>query len=219
MRAMSWRMAAIATIGIAVGATAAAQRAPTQIDIAAMPVGQPPPGFAFDRTGNGAPADWRVVADPSAPAGKVIAQVSNDTTDYRFPLAIYQPIAARNVDVTLRFKPVTGRVDQAGGIAVRVRDAGNYYVARANALEDNVNLYRVVNGRRSEIKGIDTKVATGQWHTLRLRTEGDRLTVVFDDKPVLAAEDTTFADAGRVGLWTKADSVTHFDAITIAPLD
>ena len=112
-----------------------------------------------------------------------------------------------------------GTIDQAGGIAVRLASADNYYVVRANALEDNVNFYRVVNGRRSQIKGVRTKVASNQWHTLGLRAEGDRFTVSFDGKPLFTAEDSTFADAGKVALWTKADSVTHFDAISITPLD
>jgi hypothetical protein len=197
----------------------AAEKAATQIDIAAMTPGAEPPGFTFARTGNGAAAQWRVVADATAAAGKVIAQISNDTTDYRFPLAVYQQISARNVDVVVRFKSVAGRVDQAGGIAVRQTTPDDYYVVRANALEDNVNLYRVVKGRRSQIKGADAKVAGNQWHTLGLRAEGNRFTVSLDGKALFTAEDNTFTDAGKVALWTKADSVTHFDAISITPLD
>jgi hypothetical protein len=196
-----------------------AQKVQTQIDIAAMPPGIAPEGFSFARTGSGAAAEWQVVADPSAATQKAIAQLSKDTTDYRFPLAIYQPVATKNVDVVVRFKPVAGRIDQAAGIAVRLASPDDYYVVRANALEDNVNFYRVVKGRRSEIKGFDAKVATGQWHTLGLRAEGDRFTVSFDGKTLFTTEDKTFADAGKVALWTKADSVTHFDAIAITPLD
>ena len=196
-----------------------AQKPATRVDIAAMPVGSEPAGFDFARTGAGAAAAWRVVADPTAGGGKAIAQTSADTTNYRFPLAVYQPIAARNVDVVLRFKPVAGTVDQAGGIAIRLTSPGDYYVVRANALEDNVNFYRVANGRRSEIKGIDAKVASGEWHTLGLRAEGERFTVSFDGRPLFSAEDKTFAEAGRVALWTKADSVTYFEAIAITPLD
>jgi hypothetical protein len=196
-----------------------ARSAATQIDIAAMPPEAPPPGFSFWRTGNGAAAEWRVVVDPSGAGKRAIAQVGRDTTDYRFPLAVYQAISATNVDVVVRFKPVAGSVDQAGGIAVRLTTPDDYYVVRANALEDNVNFYRVVNGRRQEIKGFDTKVAGDQWHALGLRAEGDRFTVSFDGKPLFTAEDKTFGSAGKVALWTKADSVTHFDAISITPLD
>jgi hypothetical protein len=196
-----------------------AQRATTQINIAGMPPGTAPPGFSFGRTGSGAAGDWRVVADPSAAGQKAIAQTSTDTTDYRFPLAIYQPVSARNVDVVVRFKPVGGTVDQAGGIAVRLTTPDDYYVVRANALEDNVRFYRVVNGRRQQIQGANLKVTANQWHTLGLRAEGDRFTASFDGKPLFTAEDKTFANPGKVALWTKADSVTHFDKISITPLD
>ena len=196
-----------------------AQKVQTQVDIAAMQPGVAPPGFTFWRTGNGAAAEWQVVADPSASAQKAIAQLSNDTTDYRFPLAVYQPISAKNVDVVVRFKAVAGTIDQAGGIAIRLTSPDGYYVVRANSLEDNVNLYGVVKGRRSQIRGADIKVAGNQWHTLGLRAVGDRFTVSFDGKMLFTAEDKTFANAGKVALWTKADSVTHFDTIAITPLD
>jgi glycosyl hydrolase family 59 (putative galactocerebrosidase) len=199
--------------------TADAQKSVTQVDIAAMQPGPEPPGFTFWRTGQGAAAEWRVVADPTATAQKAIAQTSTDRTDYRFPLAVYQPVSAKNVDVTVRFKPVAGKVDEAGGIAVRLTTSDDYYVVRANALEDNVNFYRVVKGRRSQIKGANTKVTGNQWHTLGLRADGNKFTISFDGKPLFTAEDKTFADAGKVALWTKADSVTHFDAISITPLD
>jgi hypothetical protein len=202
-----------------VPAISEAQKVQTQIDIAAMPLEAAPPGFTFWRTGSGAPAEWRVVVDPSAALKKAIAQVSKDTTDYRFPLAVYLPISAKNLDVVVRFKPVAGTVDQAGGIAVRLTTPDDYYVVRANALEDNVRFYRVVKGRREELKGSNTKVAGNQWHTLGLRAEGDRFTVSFDGKPLFTAEDKTFGNDGKVALWTKADSVTYFDTISITPLD
>ena len=196
-----------------------AQKPATRIDIAAMQPGQAPPSFAFARTGSGAAAQWQVVADPSAGAQKAIAQLSADPTNYRFPLAIYQPISAKNVDVAMRFKSIAGTLDRAGGIAIRLTSPDDYYVVRANALEDNVNFYRVVKGRRTEIKGVDVKVAGNQWHTLGLRAEGARFLVSFDGNPLFTAEDETFAGAGKVALWTKADSVTHFEAISITPLE
>ena len=116
----------------------------------------------------------------SVAGGRVLAQTSSDQTDYRFPLAIYDRVNARNVEVTVRFKPVAGRIDRAGGIAVRLADADNYYVVRANALEDNVNFYRVVQGSRREIHGVGAKVTSDQWHTLSIKAEGDRFTIGFD---------------------------------------
>jgi hypothetical protein len=183
-----------------------------------MPTGAAPPSFSFGHTGHGERVEWQVVADPSAAGQKAIAQTSKDKTDYHFPLAIYQPISAKNVEVTLRFKTVAGTVDQAGGIAVRLSTPDDYYVVRANALEDNVRFYRVVKGRREQLESANSKVSSGQWHTLGLRAEGDRFTVSFDGRPAFTAEDKTFAEAGKVALWTKADSVTHFDTIAITPV-
>lgn len=190
-----------------------------EVDLSRYPVGPVPPEFLTSwRTGRGAVGDWRVVEDAGASQGKVIAQLSTDPTDYRFPLAVYEPLSAQDVEASVRFKAVSGRVDRAGGLAVRLRDAGNYYVARANALEDNVRLYRVVDGDRQQIAGASVRVSSGEWHTLALRAEGDRLSVSFDGKPLLAHRDHTFTGSGKVALWTKADSVTHFDRLTIRPL-
>src|SRR6516162_1053149 len=190
-----------------------------QVDLAAMKAAIAPADFAFSRTGSGDIGEWRVIDEPTASTRRVIAQISTDTTDYRFPLAVFQRVSAKNVDVKVRFKPVGGKVDQAGGIVVRLTTPDDYYIARANALEDNVRFYRVVKGKREQLKGANIKVATNEWHTLELRAEGDQFTVSFDGKQLYTAEDDTFAGAGRVGLWTKADSVTYFDAIAITPLD
>ena len=119
-----------------------------------------PEGFVAARTGKGAPAEWKVRDDPTANGGRVLEQTSSDRTDYRFPLAIYQGVSAANLEVTVRFKAGAGQVDRAGGIAVRLSDPDNYYVVRANALEGNVNLYRVVKGVRSQIQGFRTKVSS-----------------------------------------------------------
>jgi hypothetical protein len=159
-----------------------------------------------------------VGADTTATGGHAIEQTSTERTDYRFPLAIYQPVSAGNVDLTVRFKPVAGKVDQAGGIAVRLADADNYYVVRANALEDNVRFYRVVKGQREQLEGANVKVTPNQWHQLGLRAEGERFTITFDGKPLFTATNRTFAGAGKIALWTKADSVTRFDRIEIKPL-
>ena len=188
------------------------------IAIDKMDAGSPPTGFTFARSGSGPDGEWSVVADPSAPAGRVIEQTSTDRTDYRFPLAIHAGFSAANVAVELRFKAVAGKIDQAGGIAVRLHDPDNYYVVRANAMEDNVRFYRVVKGRREQLKGADLRVTANEWHTLGLRAEGERFTVTYDGKPLFTATDSTFAEAGGVALWTKADSVTRFDQIAIKPL-
>jgi Galactocerebrosidase, C-terminal lectin domain len=187
------------------------------VDLKGLPPGPLPDSFTTARTGQGAPSTWLVQEDTSVPAGRVITQTSNDKTDYRFPLAIYQPFSGADVEVTVRFKAVGGSIDRAGGVVVRLIHANNYYVLRANALEDNVNFYHVVQGVRRQIKGAAAKVSSGQWHSLTLKAEGDQFIATFDSKPILAAKDHTFPGAGKVALWTKADSVTSFDAFTIHP--
>jgi hypothetical protein len=184
-----------------------------------MDLGEQPEDFDVRRTGEGGPAKWVLVKDPTAMNGRAIEQTSTDTTHYRFPLAIYKPKSARNIEVALRFKPLSGKVDQAGGIAIRLTDPDNYYVVRANALEDNVRFYRMVKGRREQIAGVDTRVSSNEWHQLGIRAEADRFTVMFDDKTVFTATDATFDTAGKVALWTKADSVTRFDSFMMMPLD
>jgi hypothetical protein len=191
------------------------QSAATVVAIATMDVGSAPADFKFVRTGQGGPGKWTVVRDVTSFSGRVIEQSSADQTDYRFPLAIYDQVVSRNVDVSIRFKPVAGSVDRAGGIAVRVLDEDNYYVVRANALEDNVRFYRVVKGRREQIGGKDTKVASGAWHSLGLKAQDDRFTIKFDGKTLFTVSDKTLAAAGKIALWTKSDSVTRFDQIAI----
>jgi len=201
--------------------TAASTRAETGADMIAidqMTTGLPPAAFSSARTGQGGPAQWVVNADTGASAGRVIEQISSDRTDYRFPLAVYDAISAANVEVTLRFKAVAGKVDQAAGIAVRLRDADNYYVARANALEDNVRFYRVVKGRREQLEGAYLKVTSNEWHSLGVRAEGDRFTVSYDGKVLFTTTDGTFTEAGKIALWTKSDSITRFEGIMITRL-
>jgi len=188
------------------------------ITIEKAKAGAPPADFDFARTGQGGPAQWAVVADTTAATGAAIEQTSTDRTDYRFPLAIHKPVSTRNVEVTLRFKAMAGAVDRAGGIAVRLTDPDNYYVVRANALEDNVRFYRMVKGRREQLEGANLKVTSNEWHTLAIKAEGERFTIIYDGKPLFTAADRTFDGAGKVALWTKSDSVTRFDRIEIKPL-
>jgi hypothetical protein len=188
------------------------------IAIDRMKLGSPPAGFTFARTGRGEDGAWSVVEDKTAQAGQAIEQTSADRTDYRFPLAIPDSFSAADVAVELRFKAVGGKIDQAGGIAVRLEDADNYYVARANALEDNVRFYRVVGGRREQLEGANLRVTANEWHMLGLRAEGERFTVSYDGRALFSVTDKTFTEAGGVALWTKADSVTRFDQVRITPL-
>ncbi|MFI5001743.1 MAG: hypothetical protein ACHQK9_17825 [Reyranellales bacterium] len=188
----------------------------TRIDFENAAAGSLPAGITVALTGSGGPVKWAILEDPTAPAGaKVLAQTSTDKTDYRFPLAIFDAPIAANLDVSVKFKPVAGEVDRAAGIAVRLKDRDNYYVVRANALENNVRLYRMVGGRRSQVAGVSTKVPSGVWQELHLKVEANRFEVFLDGKSLYTASDATFAGAGRVALWTKADSVTYFDDLRI----
>jgi hypothetical protein len=191
---------------------------PIRIDFNAFATGQPPPGFSAEVTGPGAPGVWVLREDAEA-GGKILVQTSTDKTSSRFPLCVYAGLLTHNAVVSVRFKALAGTVDQAAGLVARFRDKDNYYVVRANALEDNVRLYRVVDGKREQFAGADVKVAAGVWHTLRLSLKRYDFEVWLDGQRLFAARDMTHEEAGEVGLWTKADSVTAFADFTIEESD
>jgi hypothetical protein len=175
-----------------------------------LKAGAPPPGWTATKTGKGN-AKWEVVADDSAPSKPNVLKQSGEAT---YPVCFKNDTNFKDGFVEVKFKPVSGKEDQAAGVIWRCKDADNYYIARANALEDNVTIYHTIKGKRVSFKNIDTKVASGVWHTLRVEFEGGRFSVIFDGKKVIEATDDSFADAGKVGVWTKADSVTLFDDFT-----
>ena len=180
--------------------------------------GKAPAHFRSARTGQGAEGTWAVKEDPTAPSKpNVLAQTSTDDTDYRFPLAILEEGSFQDVVVSVKFKAVSGKVDQAGGIVFRYQDPNNYYVVRANALEDNYRLYHVVAGRRRQFAGTNFRVTPNQWHTLRVEVVGKQIKCYYDGALKITATDDTFKGPGKVGLWTKADSVTYFDNFEVAP--
>jgi Domain of Unknown Function (DUF1080) len=186
------------------------------LDFEASVVGTLPAGFSSAVTGGGGPASWTVVEDVTAPSGgKVLAQTSTDKTSFRFPLCVYDGFTAPDVTVSVRFKPVSGTVDQAAGLVARYRDKDNYYVVRANALENNVRLYKVERGNRKQFAAANVKVPSGEWQTLALKVKGAHFRVIFNDVLLFEADDGTFKNAGKVGLWTKADSVTSFDDLRV----
>jgi Domain of Unknown Function (DUF1080) len=208
-------LSALMVFGCSEAAEAGAREAIT-FDFDSTAVGELPAGFSTAVTGGGGPAAWRVVEDASAPSGgKVLAQTSTDKTSARFPLCLYEGLTAADVEVSVRFKPVSGTVDQAAGLVARYRDRNNYYIVRANALEHNVRLYKVERGKRQQFAGVDVKVPANQWQTLTLEVKGTHSRVFLNDTLLFEADDRTFRDAGKVGLWTKADSVTSFDDLTV----
>jgi hypothetical protein len=179
----------------------------------------PPAGFSFGRTGSGKEGRWVVVAAGDAPSKpNVLAQLDADATDYRFPVAVVSASSFKDVKLSVSCKPISGKVDQGCGLVWRYKDASNYYVTRANALEDNVRLYHVKDGQRRQFASWSGKVASGAWHKLRVEARGDRFVVFFDEKKIMEEKDATFPDAGQIGLWTKADSVIQFDDLSATAL-
>ncbi len=180
--------------------------------------GNLPSNFISARTGGGEMGTWTVLSDGTTSSKpNVLAQTSTDRTDYRFPLAVLNDGVFKDLELSVRFKPVSGNVDEAGGLVFRYRDEDNYYVLRANALEDNCNLYHVINGQRRQFAGANVTVTPRQWHELKVVAIGNQFTCFLDGKQVIQATDDTFKEAGRVGMWTKADSVTYFDDFTVTP--
>ena len=206
---------------VAFGTTMVVQGASRKVDFSDDAVGQPPKGFEFGHTAKaGAPGKWIVEAEG---ANKYLAQLDADSTRTRFPVAVLSDISAADVDLSVRFRPVSGRVDQAAGLVWRYRDQDNYYIVRANALEDNVVLYKVENGTRTDLPvkgegrtyGKKSDVPAGQWSTLRVVATGRLFEVYFNGSKLYEVDDATFSQPGKVGVWTKADSVTQFDDLTI----
>src|SRR5262245_37319497 len=175
-----------------------------------------PKGWTLTMTGRGSPK-WTVERDDTAPTKGAVLKQSGKAT---YPLALKDGTSIKDGFVEVKFKPISGSEDRAGGLVWRVKDANNYYVVRANALEYNVVLYKTVNGARSSLDivgrkggyGVKVGVPANQWHTLRVEFAGTRFKVIFNGQSQFEVEDATFVEAGAVGLWTKADSVTAFDA-------
>ena len=171
------------------------------------PTGAAPAGWTCGVTGRGSPK-WAVEADSTAPSKPNALKQSGTGT---FPWCAKKDVAIADGFVEVKFKPMQGREDQAGGVMWRWKDGNNYYVARANALENNVSLYHTTRGSRHTIKYVDAPVAANQWHTLRVEFAAKHIKVLLDGKPYIALDDDNISGAGAVGAWTKADSVTAFD--------
>ena len=169
--------------------------------------GSPPSDWTCGVTGRGAPK-WLIEADASAPSKPNVLKQSGSGA---FPWCVKKDVAIADGFVEVKFKPLEGREDQAGGLVWRWRDGDNYYVARANALENNVSLYYTEAGQRVTLKYVDAPVPRNQWHTLRVEFAGKKITVLLNGKRYIEAEDGHIAGPGAVGVWTKADSITAFD--------
>lgn len=215
------RLANLLLVFVGLGTTMILHGATRKIDFSDETVGQPPRGFEFGHTARtGAPGRWVIQAEGS---NRYLAQTDPDATRSRFPIAVLSDVSAGDVDLSVRFRPVSGRIDQAAGLVWRYRDEDHYYIVRANALEDNVVVYKVEGGKRRDLPvmgegrtyGKKAEVPAAQWSTLRVVARASRFEVYFNGARLYEVEDSTFSQPGRVGVWTKADSVTQFDDITV----
>jgi len=180
-------------------------------------VGKLPKGWKADKTGKSEGSVWKVVADHTSPSktGCVLAQTAQSPRRV-FNLCVLKDSKYRDVEVKVAFKAVKGKVDQGGGIVWRYQNANNYYIARMNPLERNYRFYKVVNGKRTQLATKEgLKVPAGEWHTLEIECEGNKIECELDGKDILEVVDDTFTKAGKVGLWTKADAQKYFDNFVV----
>ena len=192
---------------------------PTLVNFDSGPVGKTPPGWIVAMTHRGGAPQWEIRKDQSAPTQPyVLAQVSNDRTNDRSPLAILDKVMLKDGDFSVRIKPVEGREDQGGGLVWRYRDENNYYLAQAEVLDRSVSVYKVENGRRVAILGrVKHDIPSNGWSILKVSARGNRFQIYLDHRRILQGQDDTFAVAGKVGLCTEADSVTYFDDFRVYP--
>jgi hypothetical protein len=179
--------------------------------------GKLPPGWTADRTGKGPGSVWEVRKDATAPSQgkKVLAQVSPEGQKRFFNLCVCDKTKYGDLDFAIHFKAVAGKIDQGGGPVWRYRDHDNYYIARMNPLEHNFRVYKVVGGKRTQLATVDLKIPAGQWHEIRVLHVGDHIRCYLDSKLHLDVRDKTFAEPGKIGLWSKADAVTFFTDLTV----
>jgi hypothetical protein len=169
-------------------------------------------------TGIGRPANWQAVADPDGPNGWALTETAGDAADLRFPLCISEQAVTRDFDATLRFKPLSGTRAQVGGFMFRAQSANDYYVVRANSRDNSVRLYRMEKGKRSQLAGKEAPLEAGQWHSLRVIASNDRFEVALDGKPLFNVTDRSLPQAGAMGVWSQADSVTRYGSLLVSPV-
>lgn len=204
--------------------TSSPQSTSATFDFENYETGKIPSGWTQYFTGKGDRTEWKIVDDAG---NKVLAQLSKDNPGYHFNEVVFDGLQAKNVELKVRIKGVTGNEDQGGGFVWRFTNKDNYYVVRENPLEDNVVLYKVENGKRSDLPligkgrtyGVKTKPLGSGWNTLKLTVKDDLFTVYLNDKELFQVKDETFKNAGKIGLWTKADAVSYFDDLEVTPLD
>lgn len=198
------------------------------LDLTKEKLGEAPRGWRSALAGTGKPGQWQVIEDESAPdfqpltpsapqtaRRRVVAQLAKDHTDERFPLLIYEDQMFGDFTLTIRFKTVSGIIEQMAGVVFRVQDERNFYVVRASSLGNNIRFYRVADGVRDQPLGPEVIVPRGQWHELGITAKGNRFYVSLNGKQAIPEiTDGTFAE-GKIGLWTKSDAVSHFSDLRL----
>ena len=169
-------------------------------------------------TGVGRPPSWQPVADPDAPDGWALAETAGDPADLRFPLCISGQAVTRDFDATLRFKPISGTRAQVAGLMFRAQSASDYYVVRANALDNSVRLYRMEKGKRSQLASKEAPLEAGKWHSLRVIAANERFEVALDGKTLFDVTDRSLPQSGPLGVWSQADSVTRYGSLLVSPV-
>jgi len=167
-------------------------------------------------TGKGNSGKWEIVTDKNeSGSSKALAQTSMENFGYHFDVAVAKGSNFKDLNLSLDFKAIKGEEDQGGGPVWRYKDANNYYIARANPLENNFRLYKVVDGNRKQLKSYNLPVISGQWHSIKIEHIGTQIKCYYDGQLYLEADDNTFMEAGKVGVWTKADSYCLFDNLVV----
>jgi hypothetical protein len=177
-------------------------------------------GFSSQVTGKGGPGKWEIIKDDTAPGiSNVIAQTSQEYFGYHFSMAVNENAIYDDFELVVKFKGVKGKEDQGGGPVWRYQDNNNYYIARANPLENNYRVYKVVDGKRIQMDSARLKVTSGEWHTIKIIARKNRIQCFYDEQPYLEVTDDAFLKKGKIGLWTKADAVTYFDDLEVRPIE
>jgi hypothetical protein len=213
---MRWVSTALALV-IAPSLLPAAGDVTRAFTFAKADLGKLPPEWKAEKTGKGEGSVWKVVADDTAPSkmGFVLAQTAEGPSGL-FNLCVTEGTRYTDLEIGVAFKAVKGKLDQGGGVVWRYKDADNYYLCRMNPLEDNFRVYKVVGGKRIQLGTKEGfKVSAGEWHTITVTMKGEQIACSLDGKKYLEAKDDTFREAGKVGLWTKADAQSRFDQLTV----
>jgi len=177
--------------------------------------GKMPAGWSAYFTGKGSLGKWEIIKESE---NQVLAQVSQENFGYHFDVIVWDESNYQNLEISVKFKGVKGEEDQGGGPVWRYQDPDNYYIARANPLENNFRVYKVVDGNRKQLASADMDMPTGEWHTISITMISNHIECYYDGKKYLDITDDTFADSGKAGLWTKADANTYFDDLKIKHL-